>query len=89
MPTQNMAASGALPAAVSVVILTYNEEANIGQALRSVAGWANEIHVVDSFSTDRTVEIAPRDQLPSDRALLPGHRRPCGHPGERCSRPLH
>ncbi|HXG60972.1 MAG TPA: glycosyltransferase family 2 protein [Planctomycetota bacterium] len=46
------------PADVSVIILTYNEEANIAQALRSAAGWARQIFVVDSFSTDRTVEIA-------------------------------
>lgn len=45
---------------LSVIILTYNEEANIAQALDSVAGWARSIFVVDSFSTDRTVDIARR-----------------------------
>lgn len=43
---------------VSVVILTYNEEANLAQALDSVCGWAKQVFVVDSFSQDRTVEIA-------------------------------
>ncbi len=43
---------------VSVIILTYNEEANIAQALESIAGWANQIFVLDSQSTDRTLEIA-------------------------------
>ncbi len=43
---------------VCVVILTYNEEANISQALDSVIGWASEVFVLDSFSTDRTLEIA-------------------------------
>jgi len=43
---------------VAVVILTYNEEQNLAQALGSVAGWADEVFVFDSFSTDRTVEIA-------------------------------
>lgn len=43
---------------VAVIILTFNEEANIAQALKSVAGWASEVFVLDSFSTDRTVEIA-------------------------------
>jgi glycosyltransferase involved in cell wall biosynthesis len=43
---------------LSVVILTYNEEVNLPQALDSVCGWARRIFVVDSFSTDRTVEIA-------------------------------
>lgn len=42
---------------VSAVIITLNEEANISRAVRSVA-WADEILVIDSGSTDRTVEIA-------------------------------
>src|ERR1700694_373465 len=44
---------------VSVVVLTFMEEVNIETCLRSVAGWPNDIHVVDSGSTDRTIEIAP------------------------------
>jgi glycosyltransferase involved in cell wall biosynthesis len=47
----------ASPPPVSVFILSRNEEAKIGPALESVA-WAREIVVIDSFSTDRTVEIA-------------------------------
>lgn len=43
---------------VAVLILTFNEEANLPFALASVQGWAREICVLDSFSTDRTVEIA-------------------------------
>ena len=46
------------PAPVSVVVMTYNEEANVGLCLESVANWADEIFVVDSFSTDRTEEVA-------------------------------
>ena len=46
---------------LSVVIITFNEEANIGRALASVqslvADGKGEIIVVDSGSTDRTVEI--------------------------------
>ena len=42
---------------VSAVIISFNEEKNIGEAIRSVA-WADEILVVDSESTDRTREIA-------------------------------
>ncbi len=41
---------------VSVVIVTKNEEINIEDALKSVSD-AKEIIVVDSFSSDRTVEI--------------------------------
>jgi len=47
---------------LSVVIITYNEEANIARTLASVqplvADGKGEIIVVDSGSTDRTVEIA-------------------------------
>lgn len=47
---------------LSVVIITYNEEANIGRTLASaqslVADGKGEIIIVDSGSTDRTVEIA-------------------------------
>ena len=44
------------PATVSAVVITKNEEAVIRRCLESLA-WANEIVVVDSGSTDRTVEI--------------------------------
>ena len=43
---------------LSVIILTFNEEANIAQALASVCGWAKRVFLVDSFSADRTLEIA-------------------------------
>jgi glycosyltransferase involved in cell wall biosynthesis len=43
--------------ALSVVIITLNEERNIGRCLQSVSGLADEVIVVDSFSTDRTAEI--------------------------------
>jgi glycosyltransferase involved in cell wall biosynthesis len=47
---------------LSVVIITFNEESNIGRTLQSVqplvADGKGEIIVVDSGSTDRTVEIA-------------------------------
>lgn len=44
---------------VSAVILTFNEERNIGRCLESLS-WCNEIVVVDSGSTDKTVEICKR-----------------------------
>jgi glycosyltransferase involved in cell wall biosynthesis len=47
---------------LSVVIITFNEETNIGRTLASVqplvADGKGEIIVIDSGSTDRTVEIA-------------------------------
>lgn len=42
---------------ISATIITFNEEANIRVACESL-GWADEIVVVDSGSTDRTREIA-------------------------------
>jgi glycosyltransferase involved in cell wall biosynthesis len=42
---------------LSVVVITFNEEKNIERCLRSVR-WADEVLVVDSFSSDRTVELA-------------------------------
>ncbi len=43
---------------VSVIVLTYNEEANIAACLESLRGFTEEVCIVDSFSTDRTLEIA-------------------------------
>lgn len=43
---------------LSAVILTLNEERNIERCLKSLDGIADELLVVDSFSTDRTCEIA-------------------------------
>jgi glycosyltransferase involved in cell wall biosynthesis len=42
---------------LSVVIITLNEEKNIGRCLESVKDIADEIVIVDSFSTDHTEEI--------------------------------
>lgn len=44
-------------APVSVVILTLNEEMNIADCLASCA-WCDDVHVLDSGSTDRTLELA-------------------------------
>lgn len=45
---------------LSVVVITFNEERNIGRCIESVKKIADEIVVLDSFSTDRTAEIAGR-----------------------------
>ena len=47
-----------MPYPLTVVIPTLNEEKNILRAINSVKGIASEILVIDSGSTDRTVEIA-------------------------------
>jgi len=46
-------------APVSVIVITKDEAANIGEALETVS-WADEILVVDAESTDETVAIARR-----------------------------
>lgn len=45
---------------VGVIILTYNEEVHIGRCLKNISNWADEIFIVDSFSTDKTLEIAKK-----------------------------
>ena len=42
---------------LAVIVITYNEAQNIQACLQSVR-WADELIVVDAFSSDRTVEIA-------------------------------
>lgn len=44
---------------ITAIIPTLNEEANIEEAIKSVK-FADEIIVIDSFSTDRTVELAKK-----------------------------
>ena len=44
---------------ISAVIITYNEEDRLPDALASLQGVADEIVVVDSYSTDRTAGDRP------------------------------
>jgi len=46
---------------IAVIILTFNEERHIVRALQSVTPIAQEIFIVDSFSTDRTIEFARKN----------------------------
>lgn len=43
---------------LTVIILTYNEEKHIARAIKSITPLRPTIYVVDSGSTDRTIEIA-------------------------------
>jgi glycosyltransferase involved in cell wall biosynthesis len=45
---------------ISVVIITFNEEKNLSRCLDSVKEIADEIIIVDSYSTDKTQEIAQK-----------------------------
>ena len=46
-----------MPKTLSVALITRNEAANLPRTLASVR-WANEIVVVDSGSTDATLDLA-------------------------------
>ncbi|MEC7860782.1 MAG: glycosyltransferase family 2 protein [Pseudomonadota bacterium] len=43
---------------IAVVLITLNEEHNLEGVLDNVKDWAQEVFIVDSFSQDRTVDIA-------------------------------
>ena len=43
---------------LTVIILTYNEELHIRRCLENVSPIAKEVFIIDSYSTDRTLDIA-------------------------------
>jgi glycosyltransferase involved in cell wall biosynthesis len=43
---------------ISVIILTFNEEVHIERCIKSLFTFAKKIFIIDSYSTDKTVEIA-------------------------------
>ena len=59
---------------VSGVLITFNEEEKVESALASLASVCDEIVVVDSLSTDRTVEICRRFTDRIIRRPWPGYR---------------
>jgi len=58
---------------ISAVIITYNEEKNIERCLNSVKDIADEIVVVDSFSSDKTEEICSGYQVKFIKHAFEGH----------------
>ena len=46
-----------VPAQISIVLLSFNSTASIGRTIRSIRSLSDDIHVLDSFSTDDTVEL--------------------------------
>ena len=58
---------------LSVIIITLNEEKNIGRCLESVREVADEIVVVDSFSTDGTEEICKGFDVRFIKHAFEGH----------------
>lgn len=45
---------------ISVFIIAQNEADRIGLTIRSVVDWVDEVHVIDSGSTDGTIEISQK-----------------------------
>lgn len=45
---------------ISLIVLTFNEELNLESCLKNSAEWVDEIFVVDSYSTDKTLEISKK-----------------------------
>ena len=45
---------------LSIIILTYNEETNIERCLQSVVDLTDDIIIIDSFSTDSTLDICKK-----------------------------
>jgi len=58
---------------LSVVIITFNEEKNIERCILSVLDIADEIVVVDSYSTDRTKEICLKYNVKFIENQFPGY----------------
>ena len=59
---------------ISAVIITYNEELFIGKCLSSLDGIADEIVVVDSFSTDSTEEVCKKYNVRFIKHVFEGFR---------------
>lgn len=58
---------------LSAVIITFNEEKNIERCILSLEGVADEIIVLDSFSTDRTREICEKHKVKFHAAEFDGY----------------
>ena len=61
------------PVQLSVVIITFNEERNIGRCIDAVKDIADDIVVLDSFSTDRTSEICNSKGVRFIQHVFDGH----------------
>ena len=76
-----------MPLPLSISIIACNEEANIARCLRSAAGLAEEIIVVDSGSKDRTREIAAEHGAQVVHQDWLGHRDQKNVALKLCTRP--
>jgi glycosyltransferase involved in cell wall biosynthesis len=70
---------------LSVAVITKNEEKNIARCLDSVKGLADEIVVVDSFSTDRTKELCLERGAKFSENPFAGHIEQKNHAFSLCT----
>jgi len=57
---------------VTAIIITFNEAHNIERCIRSLHGFADEIIVIDSYSTDQTEEICKKHKVTFIQNKWPG-----------------
>ena len=72
---------------LSVSIISFNESANIGRTLDSIKAIASEIVVVDSHSTDNTLEIAEASGAKVFVEDWQGHIRQKNSALQKCTQP--
>lgn len=58
---------------ISAVIITFNEEKNIGRCIDSLAGLVDEVVVLDSFSTDGTKKVCEEKGVKFYQQKFEGH----------------
>jgi len=73
------------PVPVSAYMICYNNARTVERALRSVAGWVDEIVVVDSFSKDGTADIARRYATRFEQHRWSGFRDQYQYAADLCS----
>ena len=72
---------------LSVSLISFNESTNIGRTLDSIQAIASEIIVVDSHSTDNTLEIAEAKGAKVYVEDWKGHIRQKNSALEKCTQP--
>lgn len=72
---------------ISIAIITYNEELNLERCLQSVADLAHEIVLVDSGSSDGTLEIAQKFGASIHKQPWLGYRDQKNLALDHCSQP--
>jgi glycosyltransferase involved in cell wall biosynthesis len=64
---------------ISVCMITFNNDRTVERALKSAIPWADEIIVIDSFSTDHTPKIAKKYANHFEQRQWPGHMDQYNH----------